>query len=312
MIGNSRGWLAAALAPLALALTAIGALATPAAAVDNVGSLSFSPGTGTDTSPIWAVTSRPCPAQAKYLMTTMYGAGLPAEGATVTGSTKAGMSHTQRILAPFQDNLSGFAGQYGISYRGPYKVVLNCQDEFGVTVYGTFTGTLDFTDAHHYTAKGITLVYPSGDLPGGRPVIATPAPAPTAAGGATPAPTVAGGSTAAPTKPAGGATPPPTPAASGAAPVPTAGGAASGAASGATTDGTVAAGATPSSSERGSSSSSTWILLALGAALVLLGIAWVAQSRGRGTSPSPAPVDSSPASGDVDHDTVESPDNVAH
>ena len=307
MIGNSRLWLATALAPVALAVVAIGGFATPAAAVDNVGSLSFSPGTGTDTSPIWAVTSRPCPAQAKYLLTTMYGAGLPAEGATVTGSTKAGMSHTQRILAPFQDNLSGFAGQYGISYRGPYKVVLNCQDQFGVTVYATFTGTLDFVDAHHYTAKGITLTYPSGDLPGGRPVIATaapaPAPAPTAAGGATPAPT------------AGGATPAPAPtAAGGATPAPTAGGASAaptpgGAVAAAPTAGAVTGDAAPTSS-RGGSSSTSWIPLALGALLVLVGVVWVAQSRrGPKSASQPSstePVDSSPET------AVETTDNVAH
>ena len=249
-----------------VALCAIGMLAfvvaTPAQAATEHGTLTFNPGKGLDSSPVWAISSAPCPAAAKWLSMSMYGKGIQSDGLVVMSTTMAGLSRTGRMLAAFQDNLAGVAASNGFSFSpGPYKVVLNCQDKFGTTVYGSFTGTIEFTDAHHFTAPYTALTFPSGELPGGRPVIASTAPTPTASG-STP------GSSASPA--ASGS---PVPSASGAVAVPSS--------SAASLDPSSATGSvsSASSSAHGSDSSMNWVFGGAGALLVLLGVGWVLKDR---------------------------------
>jgi len=312
-------WLGRIALMSAVLVGALGWSVNPASADNALGELTFNPGNGLDSSPIWAVTSRPCPADAAYLAVYMFGSGLPPEGMMVTGSTKAGMSHTERILSPFQDNLLGLASQYGVVLTGPYRVELRCQDAFGLKVAGTYEGTINFTSPHHYESKGVTLLFPSTDLPGGRPQL-PPTPAPSSAvtpsnpgSAATTVPT--NGSSAAPSQPAASGVDDPSGAATssaGGAPAtggePSAGVATSAAdpnAQGQPDSAGVAAPATTGSTNAAASSglSSQWVLIALGGLLVVLGLLWSLRSRLGSRSAAPARA-TSPETDVVDSENV--------
>lgn len=271
---RTRRLLGAALSALVVVL--VGALGSiPSYAETPSGTLTFNPGKGLDSSPVWVISSGGCPAAAEFLSMSIFGKGIPAEGLIVMPTTKAGLSRSERMIAAFQDNLAGLAASNGFSYSpGPYKVVLSCQDKFGTKVFGTFTGTLTFSDAHHFTAAATALTFPSGDLPGGRPVIAESpgaAPSASASAGATASP--------APTTTDAGATASadPTAAPTGAA-VPSA-----------------------SRASREPDNSASWVIGGIGALLVLLGLGWFV--RGRAAAPAAA---AAPTADRVEADRVSS------
>jgi len=140
---------AAALLPL-LVLAAMAAGQPPAIAAD--GAISFIPAAGQDISPMYAVTSAPCPAEATNIVASLTGPGFPPAGITVVSNTRAGVRHDAAFGVPLQNAMHNFAAMNGVSLHGAYTMQLRCIDHLAQHTYATFGGVLTFSDATHYTA----------------------------------------------------------------------------------------------------------------------------------------------------------------
>jgi hypothetical protein len=158
MSGNSR--LSRALTVTGLTLAAIASTAVLASTADAAPSpvavapttLSFTPAKGLDTTPMFLVTPKPCPAAATQVSAIAVGHGFPADGQPVVGTTTAGISHTAPFVLPLQDSFTGLAAVNGAALSGSYRITLRCTDDIGVKTYAAFTATVTFSDAHHFTA----------------------------------------------------------------------------------------------------------------------------------------------------------------
>lgn len=158
---------AMALAAGLLALTAVahsGGTAQAAGPATGTGALTFIPAKGMDISPMYVVTSAPCPAQAGNLVGRIFGAGFPAAGAVVIPNSDAAVRHDSAFGVPLQDTLQSFAQQAGTALHGRYRFVLQCTDELATQVYAQFDGAVVFSDHTHFT----------GNAPKRPPVVGVP------------------------------------------------------------------------------------------------------------------------------------------
>ena len=127
----------------------------------NLGTLTFLPATGQDTTPIQIFTHSTgaapgCPASATNVRASVNGptgwTNIP-----VVGNTGAGVSTTADFSVPMADTFIGIATSNGLKLvAGEYDFTLFCQNRLGTTVFGTFTGSLFFTDATHFQSTNPT------------------------------------------------------------------------------------------------------------------------------------------------------------
>ncbi len=146
----------AAIFAVGLSCSAGAVLALPASAAAAPAGLSFLPAKGLASTPMTLLVPAPCPSAATNVIATAYGHGFPADGQTVVGNSRAGVSHTAPFALPLQDTFTGFAADNGTTLSGPYKVTLACIDSLGAKTYATFTATITFADAAHFSAPAPT------------------------------------------------------------------------------------------------------------------------------------------------------------
>jgi hypothetical protein len=126
-----------------------------AAATNNLGTLTFLPAVGLDVTPIGITvkstgTAKGCPVGATNVRAVVNGptgwSNIP-----VLSNTNSGVSNTDDFEAPMADTFNGIASSNGVPITpGRYDFTLYCQNRLGTTIYGTFTGSLFFTDPTHY------------------------------------------------------------------------------------------------------------------------------------------------------------------
>jgi hypothetical protein len=141
----------AAAAILPLLLLAAMATGQPAAQAAD-GSMTFIPATGQDISPMYAVTSGACPAEATNIVAQLTGPGFPAAGITVVSNTRAGVRHDGGFGVPLQNAMHNFAAMNGVSLHGAYTMRLRCIDHLAQHSYATYQGVITFSDPNHYSA----------------------------------------------------------------------------------------------------------------------------------------------------------------
>lgn len=169
----------------------------PAQAASDPAGLTFIPAKGQDISPLYAVTSAPCPAESTNLLGRMYGNGFPADGTIVIPNSDAALKHDIAFGVPLQDTLSSFAAEAGVKLKGKYKITLQCVNELATQVFKEFSGTLTFADPAHFTAPApktppadgvpvgfLAQVFPEFKAGAGPSVTATAAPGASASPGA--------------------------------------------------------------------------------------------------------------------------------
>ena len=118
----------------------------------GVNALSFTPAMGQDTTPMYVIVPKPCPTQATNVLAKAVGHGFPDGGQTVISNSTSGISHTGPFILPLQDSFTGFAADNGASLLGAYVVTVRCINRLGSATYASFTATITFSDAHHFTA----------------------------------------------------------------------------------------------------------------------------------------------------------------
>jgi hypothetical protein len=128
---------------------AVSAAPSPAAAVTT---LSFTPATGSDVTPMYLITPKPCPTPATNVLVMAVGHGFPAGGQVVVSNSTSGVSHDAPFILPLQDTFEGFASINGTTLQGSYVLTMRCSNRLGSKTYATWTGTVSFSDATHYTA----------------------------------------------------------------------------------------------------------------------------------------------------------------
>jgi hypothetical protein len=146
----------AGFALLTVATLSVGAAATAQAGSNADGVLTFTPNKGKDTTPMYLVSSKPCPAQATNVLATAYGHGFTPNGQIVVSNSTSGMSHATPFVLPLQDTLAAYAKRLNITLAGPYKIVLICKSRLGMTPFASMVGTITFHTPHDYTAPAVT------------------------------------------------------------------------------------------------------------------------------------------------------------
>ena len=187
----ASGALLVAVAAGGAALLSGAANATPAPG--SLGTLTFTPGTGLDTQIITASTSAGCSSEsnaADLEVTGPVGSTNPTfpPGTVVTTTENNTFSTTSSFTISLGVSLKDAADILHTTIQaGEYDFTVVCQDQDFLTRFGTFTGSISFTDPTHYnagTSAGATPAPSSSPSPG-----ASPSPSPTPAGSPTPAPT---------------------------------------------------------------------------------------------------------------------------
>jgi hypothetical protein len=115
------------------------------------GGLTFIPGKGMDISPMYTVTSAPCPKTATNVVGRIFGKGFDSKGLVVIQNSDAAIRHDVAFGVPLQDTIAGFAQTAGVKLKGKYKIEVQCVNELATKVFATFTGTINFSDATHFT-----------------------------------------------------------------------------------------------------------------------------------------------------------------
>lgn len=152
-----RGAIArAGLALVAVGMLCVGGAATAQAVGSADGVLTFTPDKGKDTTPMYLVTSKPCPGQATNVLATAYGHGFTADGQIVVSNSTSGMSHATPFVLPLQDTMAAYAKRLNIALSGPYKIVLICKSRLGMTPFASMVGTITFHTPHDYSAPAVT------------------------------------------------------------------------------------------------------------------------------------------------------------
>ena len=179
---------------------AIGAVSSQAA---SVGTLTFTPSSGTDQTPLLVTTSGPCPGGTN-LQVNVTGAGFPAAGQNVTPNNDQTIFPTDAVtggyLVPFSDTMQSFASQQTppATLSGDYNVSLICKAHLGSGTFGTFDGVVTFSQhaggsptfaakvaAVNYTTTTALASSPASPVDTGVPVAFTVHVGSTPAGGAT-------------------------------------------------------------------------------------------------------------------------------
>ena len=140
------------LASGALALSGV----SVAHADEPVGTLSISSPTGLDNDPISVTTSGACDNGA-YLIGSVSGAGFPDGGYGVVPNSTI-TTYTENAnggyTVPLLDTMRAFAATNSIAaLSGKYTFTITCRNAFGATTYGSFTGSIWFTDPTVYAAS---------------------------------------------------------------------------------------------------------------------------------------------------------------
>ena len=138
-------------AGIALAMSMLPLLAPVAQAAG--GTLTFVPGQGTTGTPIYTVTSGPCPKEATNVIGYLFGKGMPAQGKVVIPNQDPPIRYDQAFGVGLQDNLTNFAKEEGVKeLSGDYRLVLRCIDQFAIKTFAEFSGTITFPDPTRFTA----------------------------------------------------------------------------------------------------------------------------------------------------------------
>lgn len=142
-----------ALAGAALVLGATALLGAGPAGAGTLGSLTITPATGADTTPLSVRTSAGCPADAPNITVAITGAGFPAAGQNVVGNTDAGVSSSGPFSIALSDTLAAFEAQQPTPQplSGVYDLTLTCRTALDPASKGTYTGQLLFTSPTAYT-----------------------------------------------------------------------------------------------------------------------------------------------------------------
>lgn len=183
----------AAGAAVSIGATGLVTLLSAVSSAAVIGSLTITPTTGADDTPISVRTSSGCPSGGTNITVRVLGPGFPAAGQVVVGNTDAGVSQSGPFSVPLSDTLRAFASQQNppATLNGKYTLDLRCQDAFGTQDLGNFTGTLTFSGPSSYTAA------PAASPSASATPTSTASPRPTAT--ATTAPTTAPPTTRPPT-----------------------------------------------------------------------------------------------------------------
>ena len=115
----------------------------------SIGTFTFTPGSGVDAAPLTLDTSAACPGGTNFQIS-VFGAGFPAVGYGVTannsdsilplnaaGGYTVGLLDTMKAFAAAQSPAATLAGTY--TFTG------TCKNAFGATTFGTFDGSVVFT-----------------------------------------------------------------------------------------------------------------------------------------------------------------------
>jgi Bacterial Ig-like domain (group 3) len=187
-----------------VATMAIGAVSSQAA---SVGSLSFAPASGNDGVTPSVTASAACPSDPNdvNVQATLSGPGFPAGGVVVVGNSPQSIytaSASGGITVPFAHSFQNFAASQNppVTLSGTYAVSVVCQSKFGTTTFGSFDGSVVFTNtgqaagsipyaavvsATNYTTTTALASAPASPVNTGVPVAFTAVVASTPAGGAT-------------------------------------------------------------------------------------------------------------------------------
>ncbi len=139
----------------ASALLAVGtaaALATPASAATQLGTLTL-PTTGAASTAFSITTSGACPSGSTYSTAVLNGPAGPTGPAwsniTVVGNNNSVNNQAGPFSEPLGDTLAGFAQGNGLSINptGKYDFTLFCQNSLGSVVTGQYTGSIWFNNA---------------------------------------------------------------------------------------------------------------------------------------------------------------------
>ena len=152
-----------ALAGATLVLGATALLGSGPAGAGTLGSLTLTPPTGADTTPISVRTSNGCPADAPNIIVAVTGKGFPAAGQTVVGNTSAGVSSSGPFSVALSDTLAAFAAQQPtpVPLDGVYELTLTCRTALDPASRGTYTDTLFFSSPTAYTTDVPAQASPS-------------------------------------------------------------------------------------------------------------------------------------------------------
>lgn len=199
MAGKTTRRYAAAGAAATVAATGLVALLGPSSSsAAVVGSLTVSPPSGADSTPLSVTTSAGCPSGGTNVVVRVLGNGFPTAGQVVVGNTDAGVSQSQPFSVALSDTLKAFAAQQSppATLSGTYTLSLKCQDVFGTTDFGDFTGQITFTSPTTYVSGAAPTTPPPTTAP---PTTGPSTAPPTTAPPTTRPPTTAPPSTAPPT-----------------------------------------------------------------------------------------------------------------
>lgn len=195
-----RRHVAAGAAATVVATGLVALLGSSSTSAAVVGSLTVSPTSGADSTPLSVTTSAGCPSGGTNVVVRVLGSGFPAGGQVVVGNTDAGVSQSQPFSVALSDTLKAFAAQQSppATLSGTYTLSLTCQDVFGTTDFGDFTGQITFTSPTTYVSGAAPTTAPPTTQP---PTTAPTTAPPTTAPPTTRPPTTAPPTTAAPTTP---------------------------------------------------------------------------------------------------------------
>jgi hypothetical protein len=138
---------------VALLAAALAVVPTASPAHADGGALTFIPGDGTAGTPIYTVTSGPCPKTATYMVGYVYGKGLPATGAVALSKQSSVINYDGSFGIELRDNMLNIAQEFGATLQGPYKIAMQCTDPLGTKLFAEFTGTITFDTPSHFTGK---------------------------------------------------------------------------------------------------------------------------------------------------------------
>jgi Bacterial Ig-like domain (group 3) len=188
-------------APLAVAVTTGGSvlLSGVANAAPPPGSLgtitAFDPADGTNLTIASVHTSGGCPNGGDAVFTDVSGpVGSatptfdPAAPFNITTATQTPFSSTDPMDIPWDRSMQDAANTVGKPLQpGEYDFTTHCVDSITLEEFGTFTGSLTFTDATHYTSGTATPTPTPVVTPPPTPVV-TPSPTPVVTPSPTPTP----------------------------------------------------------------------------------------------------------------------------
>jgi len=129
------------------------------ATLPNLGSLVVDPATGSDLTGIQVTTAstgtvKGCPAGTSNVSGRLTGPGGWAAGIVAFTNTASGVSTSAEFSVPLANSFAVLAANNSLTVlAGRYDIVMTCQNAIGTSRFGTFTGSLYFTDATHYQSK---------------------------------------------------------------------------------------------------------------------------------------------------------------